>query len=129
MKNFDRADIRKQKGLTMISWIIVIAFLGFQGVLALNVIPVYLNDKSVKSIMEGLPNDSDLRSGNIKKIRETITKRLKINNIYSIKKDNISFKKDRSGIKVTIVYEPRGTLVGNLDYIITFKHETVIPKR
>jgi hypothetical protein len=129
MQTLNSTNMQKQKGLTMISWIVVIAFLGFQGILAMNVIPVYLNDNSVRSIMESLQTDPDLRGANAKKIRETISKRLRINNLYDIKKDNITIRKDRGGYKVTIMYEPRGTLVGNLDYIITFSHEGVVPAK
>jgi len=52
---------------------------------------------------------------------------LKINNIYSINKDNIVIKKTKTHYLVTIDYEPRGTLVGNLDYIVTFHHEAEVP--
>ena len=119
----------KQKGLTMISWIIVLAFLGFQGVLAMNVIPVYLQDASVKSIVSDLSNDPELRGASGKKIREVIDKRLRINNVYDIEKNNIKIKKSRSGYNVNITYEPRGTLVGNLDYIVTFSHDAVVPSK
>lgn len=122
-------QMRNQQGLTMISWIIVIAFLGFQGVLAMNVIPVYMQDASVKSIVKDLANDSELRTANAKKIREVINKRLRINNIYDIEKENIKIKKSRSGYNVNITYEPRGTLVGNLDYIVTFSHDGVVPAK
>ncbi len=118
----------KQQGLTAISWVIIIAFLGFQGILAMNVIPVYINDASVKSIVKGLETDPDLRGANSRKIREIILKRLKINNLYDIKKDNIKIKKARNGYSVNITYEPRGTLVGNLDYIITFSHDGFVPR-
>ncbi len=118
----------RQTGLTLISWIIVIAFLGFQGILAMNVIPVYINDASVRSIVENLKSDAELRGANSRKIREVIMKRLKINNLYNIKKDNITIKKGRNGYSVNITYEPRGTLVGNLDYIITFSHDGFVPR-
>lgn len=115
--------MRKQKGLTLISWLIIIAFVGFNGVLALNVVPVYINDSSVKSIMTTLELDSGVRGMNSKKLKETVLKRLRINNIYDITRDNISVKKGRNVYVVTIEYEPRGRLVGNLDYIVSFKHE------
>ncbi len=119
---------RRQRGLTAISWIIVIAFIGFQGILMMNVIPVYINDASVKSVVESLESDANLRGANARKIREVIMKRLKINNLYDIKKDNIKIKRGRNGYNVNITYEPRGTLVGNLDYIVTFSHDGFVPR-
>ncbi len=46
--------MKKQQGMTLISWIIVLVFLLFQGVIAMNVLPVYLTDSNVKKIMTAL---------------------------------------------------------------------------
>jgi hypothetical protein len=120
---------KQQQGLTMISWIVVIVFLLFQGVIAMNVIPVYMTDSSVKSIMEELPNDANARDKPPNQLKALVAKRLSINSIYSIKPENIKVVKGRGENIVTIEYEPRGKLIGNLDYIVSFKHEAKIPAR
>jgi hypothetical protein len=117
--------MKKQKGLTLISWLAIIAVILFNAIIAMNVVPVYLNDHSVKSLMQSLESDSDVRGATPKKIKEIITKRLRINNIYSIKKDHITIKKYKNDYVITIEYEPRG----KLDYIVTFKHEARVPVR
>ena len=117
------SDMNKQKGLTLISWLVVIAFVGFNGLMALNVAPVYMTDSSIKSMMANLELDSNVRGMDARKLKETVIKRLKINNVYDIKKENITVAKGRGVYVVTIEYEPRGRLVGNLDYIVSFKHE------
>ena len=119
--------MKKQKGLTLISWLAIIAVVLFNAIIAMNVVPVYLHDHSVKTLMQNLETDSAVQGATPKKIKEIITKRLRINNIYSINKDHIAIKKTKSGYLVTIEYEPRGRLVGNLDYIVSFKHEARIP--
>lgn len=121
--------MKKQKGLTLISWLAIIAVVLFNAIIAMNVVPVYLHDHSVKTLMQSLETDTDLKGATPKKIKEIITKRLRINNIYSINKDHIAIKKTKSGYLVTIEYEPRGRLVGNLDYIVSFKHEARLPVR
>jgi hypothetical protein len=118
-----------QRGLTMISWLIVIVFLLFQGVIAMNVIPVYLTDSSVKKVMEGLPNDAAAQEAGTAQLKGLVAKRLSINSIYSIKPEHIKVKKGRAENIVTIEYEPRGKLIGNLEYIVSFKHEARIPTR
>jgi hypothetical protein len=121
--------MKKQKGLTLISWLAIIAVVIFNAIIVMNVVPVYLNDHSVKSLMQSLESDSDVRGATPKKIKEIITKRLRINNIYSIKKDHITIKKSKNDYVITIEYEPRGKLVGSLDYIVSFKHEARVPIR
>jgi len=121
--------MKKQKGLTLISWLAIIAVVLFNAIIVMNVVPVYLHDHSVKTLMQNLETDSSVKGATPKKIKEIITKRLRINNIYSINKDHITIKKTKSGYLVTIEYEPRGRLVGSLDYIVSFKHEAMLPVR
>ncbi len=121
--------MKKQKGLTLISWLAIIAVVLFNAIIALNVVPVYLNDHSVKTLMQGLETDSTVRGATPKKLKEIITKRLRINNIYSVNKDHITIKKYKNDYVITIEYEPRGRLVGSLDYIVSFKHEARVPVR
>ncbi len=119
----------KQKGLTLISLIVVLVFLLFQGIIAMKVIPVYLTDASVKKVMESLPTDADAIGLSPQKLKILVAKRLNINSVYSVPPSKIIVKKKRGEIVVTIDYEPRGTLFGNLDYIISFHHEAHIPSR
>lgn len=118
--------LHRQKGMTMISWMVVLAFLGFQAILAINIIPVYMTDSSIKSMWKDLPKDTDLVGATPKRIREIVIKRLKINNVYALKKDDIKIRKVKGNYIVSVVYEPRGKIVGSLDYIVTFKHEAKI---
>jgi len=121
--------VKKQKGLTLISWLAIIAVVLFNAIMAMSVVPVYLNDHSVKSMMQGLETDTSVRSATPKKIKEIIAKRLRVNNVYSVTKDDIVIKKSNNDYVITIVYEPRGRLIGSLDYIITFKHEARVAAR
>jgi len=122
--------MKKQKGLTLISWLAIIAVVLFNAIIAMNIVPVYLNDHSVKTLMESLESDSSVRGATPKKIKQVITKKLRVNNVYSVTKEHITIKKTKKNdYLVTIEYEPRGKLVGSLDYIATFKHEARIPAR
>ncbi len=115
--------LKNQQGLTMISWIVVIVFLLFQGVIAMNVIPVYMTDSTVKSIMKKLPNDVKARAATTKELRVIVTKHLNVNNIYNIMPEQIKITKGRGVNIVTIAYEPRGKLIGTLDYIVSFNSD------
>ena len=119
--------MKKQRGMTLISWLILLGILLFNGIVALNVVPVYINDHSVKTLMKNLEMDSTIRGKNPKALKEIITKRLRINNVYSVTKEHITIKKSKNDYLITIEYEPRGKLMGNLDYIVTFKHQSRIP--
>jgi len=129
MNKLSMTPISQQRGLTMISWIVVIVFLLFQAVIAMNVIPVYMTDRSVASIMQELPNDFKAQESSTKELKGLVSKRLNINSVYTVKPEHISVKKGRGENIVTIEYEPRGKLIGNLEYIVLFQHEARVPTR
>ena len=129
MNKLNMTPMSQQRGLTMISWVVVIVFLLFQAVIAMNVIPVYLTDSSVKNIMEALPSDMNARDAGTKELKGIVSKKLSINNVYTVKPEHIKVKKGRGENIVTIEYEPRGKLIGNLEYIILFQHEARVPSR
>ena len=122
-------SIKNQQGLTMISMMVVIVFLLFQAVIALNVLPVYMTDSSVKEVMERLEQDPKSTGLSAKQLKESLMKRLRLNSVYDIKPEYIKVKKGRGVNLVTIEYEPRGKLIGTLDFIVSFKHEASIPIR
>ncbi|NOQ88429.1 MAG: DUF4845 domain-containing protein, partial [Gammaproteobacteria bacterium] len=119
----------KQRGLTMISWMVVLVFFIFIAVMLMNILPVYMTDATVATVMENLPDDDTAKRTSAKNLRSLVHKRLTINSVYSIKPEYIKVKKGRGENIVLIEYEPRGTLVGSLDYIVSFKHEARIKTR
>ena len=123
--------MHKQKGLTMVSWIVVISFFGVVAVAALNIIPSYLSFYSARSIMETLKTDSIVSGKTPLQIRGIITKRFGSNNIRNIKASkDISFKNrgvsEGSSFTVVLDYEDRGKIMGNLYFVTVFHHEVEI---
>jgi len=120
--------MKKQSGLTMISWIIILGLVAVQAVMALRIVPVYLNYSSVRTVMNELPQDSAVKGKTVKKLNELLRKRLKINNLYELAKDKeaFKFKKAQGGYTLVAHYEVKGPIMGNLEFVATFDHEVVI---
>ncbi len=129
MRKSMKNPVSKQRGLTLISWVVVIIFILFQGVIAMNVIPVYMTDSTVASIIKELPNDTAARQASTKELKNIVAKKIRMNSVYTIKPEDIKIKKGRGENIVIIEYEPRGKLIGSLDYIVSFKHEARIQTR
>jgi len=117
----------KQRGMTMIAWLFIIAFLGFQGMIAMKIAPIYFNDASLKAMLKDMEADASLPGQSPRALSETLFKRLRVNGIYSLTKDNVKIKKTRTHYVLIVQYEPRGNIAGSLDYIMTFRHEAKIP--
>lgn len=123
-------NMHNQRGMTMVSWLVVFAFLGFTAVAALNVIPAYLNFMSARAILNDLPMDATVRGKTPTDIKSLIMKRFKFSNIehINVAKDVTlkSMGAGSSGFTVSLNYEHRGHIVGNLDYISTFAHSVEV---
>ncbi len=119
---------RKQSGLTMISWVVVLAYLAVQGVLALRIIPIYLNYNTVKTVMNKLATDPDVKGLGAKALSKLFRKRLKINNLFELEKDKnaMKFKKIKNGYHLAVKYEERGPIWGNLKFVADFEYEVDI---
>lgn len=122
---------KRQSGLTMISWAIVIALIAVQGIMALRIIPVYLNYHSLKTVMDTLAVDQSIKKLGAKKISKLLRKRLKINSLYDLakNKDAFKFKKIAKGYNLTARYEERGPIWGNLNFVANFEYEVDIVLR
>jgi len=121
----------KQKGLTAITWIILLGLIGIQLVLALRIFPVYLNYNTVQSIMDELETNPEVRGETPKEIRSLIYRRLQVNNITALQntRNAFKFKKLSDGLQVSVHYEEKGPIYGNLEFVATFDHQVVIPIR
>lgn len=117
-----KQSLKKQKGMTMISWAVVLVFIGFHFMMAIKIVPLFAEDHTISGAWTKLENNTGLVGATPKKIRAHVVKKLRLNNVYSLKKDDIIIKKSKGYYIVTVEYEPRGTILGKLDYVVSFKH-------
>ncbi|MGR9013983.1 MAG: DUF4845 domain-containing protein [Gammaproteobacteria bacterium] len=111
---------KKQQGLTLISIILILGFIGFFVLLTLKVVPIYLDHGKVKSALEALKAMPDVQTKSEYEIRDSLTKRFLINYVYDVKKEDISVVKHGNYVKVDIEYETVVKLVDNLSLLAEF---------
>lgn len=117
--------LKKQNGMTLVSWLAIAAFCGVIGLVVLKIIPTYMNYASVKSIMDGLQQDDRIKGKKTKGIRKLLNASLNVNAMSDIANDKNAFKfaKIDNGYKLILKYEQRENLFANLDYVVVFDHE------
>jgi hypothetical protein len=111
---------KREQGLTFISWLVVLFVAGFAIMIGLKIIPVYLDHYAVKSSLESIKNEPLISRKPVTEIRKMLLARLDINSIRFLGKDNILINRSGGVTKVTIKYEERREVVGNLSMIMTF---------
>ncbi len=113
-----------QQGLTLISLVFVLGFIGVFVLLTLKIVPIYLDHGKVKSALEALKATPDLATKGEFEIRDSLSKRFNINYVYDVKQDDITVIKHGNYVKVDIEYETVVKLFGNLSALAEF-HDTI----
>ena len=110
----------REQGLTFISWLVILLVVGFAISIGLKVGPVYLEHFAVKKSLESLKEEPLISRKSVADIRKMLMARLDMNSIYHLGKENVLIGRAGGVTSVTIKYEERREVVGNLSLIMTF---------
>jgi len=113
-------DKQRQRGLTLISWLVIFVVAGFFIMVALRITPVYLEHFAVKQSLESLKNEPFIGRKSIGEIRKMLQHRLDVNSVRRIGKDQIKITRTGGVTTVAINYEERRPVMGNLSMVMTF---------
>lgn len=117
--------ITRQKGMTLIGFMIVLSFALFVSYLGMKIIPLYMEYYSVSRILDGLADEKGSRDYSPYTIRLKIMTGLNISYSDNVKESHIKIKRGSSTL-VSIIYEVRTSVVGNLDVIVKFNKQVAL---
>jgi hypothetical protein len=119
--------VKNQTGLTAIGLILTLIPVGLAVYIILRVAPVYIEALSVGDVVNSLKKELDLKEKSREEISKMIQKRLyEINNVSSVDRDDIKIQKTVNDVTVTIDYEARVPLFGNVALALDFHKRAVI---
>ena len=119
--------VKRQAGLTAIGLILILFPVGLAVYFILRVAPVYIEALSVGDVVNSLKKELDLKEKSREEISKMIQKRLyEINNVSSVARDDIKIQKTVNDVTVTIDYEARVPLFGNVALALDFHKRAVI---
>jgi uncharacterized protein YeaC (DUF1315 family) len=122
-------NIRKDSGLTLIGFLIVLSVGLFFAYTAMRLIPMYLEYHALTNALEVLQKDpqaAKMSPSQIKtKIRMSLWASYADNNI---KKEHMRISKKPEGINVKVKYEVRKPFLGNIDIIAKFERSVILRK-
>ncbi|HIO92369.1 MAG TPA: DUF4845 domain-containing protein [Leucothrix mucor] len=131
-----KASRRKQKGLTLISWMIVAAL----GILMMSAVikvgPSYIEFNSVRSMMDSIAAEPGIKTKSSKYVYGQINKYLNINGLYTLEKMakkkpfKLSLmKKGNNRKRLRVNYEVRTPWIGNISYLLDFKYAVILGEK
>lgn len=116
--------IKRQRGLGMLQWALVIAVAGFFLLFAFKVVPLYAENRYVESALRSLETGGE----KVEQMTDAEIKK-KLGNFYMINNvrsegptKNIKIDRRSEDLLITIDYETRVPLFYNIDLVLSFQN-------
>lgn len=118
------SSLKSQQGLTLLSIAFILGLIGFFVLLALNIVPIYLDHNKVKNALTALEEDPGFREMSEFDIRRSLDRRFNLNYVYDVTQENVKVVKNGGYTKVEIEYETVKKLAFNLSVLAEF-HDVI----
>ena len=117
---------RKQRGLTALGLLLVLMIFGFFVLLVIRLAPVYLEHMSVASSIKSLEQEVGIAEKTPQEVRSMLTRRLDVNDVDNFDYKLIEIKNEKGKLRISLDYEVRVPMIGNVDAIVSFSERTEI---
>jgi hypothetical protein len=113
---------RTQRGMTLLSFVIVLAVVGFAAYIGMKLFSMYSEYYSVRQALKGLQAEPGIAKQDPAKIKNLFFRRLNISYSENVKPEHVTLQRrqDGPGWDMEVNYEVRKELVGNLDVVGKF---------
>ena len=115
----------RQRGVSLFGLLIWSAILILAAIGGMKIIPAYIQDAEIKSILSTIVNDAEMQGAQSKDIRESFSKRAMMNNINVVTANDIEIVKDARGLSLSISYQVKIPLTGNASLLLEFNPSSV----
>jgi len=115
-----------QKGMTAIGWLLVLGLIAFFTLITLRLVPGYLEFAKVASVLESLQDEPGITRKTRTEIINMISTRFDVNDVYQVNPKLVKVTKDRGVLIVSISYERREHMIGNIDVVTTFDKQVEV---
>jgi hypothetical protein len=127
MKRLTRLGHR-QKGMSTVGWIAAVGLFGLLVVSFFKVFPMYYDNFKINSALEALQGDTAVDPKSKRAIWDSLSKRLYINEVRNITREDVTMSRKDGKTTVTVAYEVRDDYVGNLFIGAKFSNSIVIDR-
>jgi len=118
----------RQRGLSSVGWIAVVAIFGFLLITFFKVFPMYYDSYRIRAALESLSQDTEVDAKSKREIWQSLQKRLYIDDVKAVKRDNVTMERKDGKTTVTVEYQVEDEYVGNLYIGAKFVESVVIDR-
>lgn len=118
------ASLHRQRGVTIVGWMMIVAIAVFFIILAIKLIPPYLEHYSLRNVLDDVAADPAMRKKSPVQLRKILTKRFKINSVYDFDRQDLVISKTKEGgYNISIDYVVEKPMVYNISALLAFEYE------
>lgn len=117
------SGIRKHRGASTITMLVMVLFFGGLLTLAIKLGPIYLDDITIQEAIESLDGSEGLSEMGPARVMDLINRRLSVNNVRGFNPQNIAVEKNGEFVIIKVDYEIRTEMFYNVDAVVYFNHE------
>jgi hypothetical protein len=118
----------RQRGITLIGFIMILALVGFFAFLVMRLFPVYSEYYGVLQAMKAVAAEPGIASKTPEQVRASLDRKLYIGYVTSVKKNHVRVTRQGGNYVLNVRYDVRGPLAGNLEFIATFDHTETLTR-
>lgn len=121
---------RNQKGITLLSFLLILALVGFFGFLFMRLFPVYTEYFSAVNDIKAVTQAADADKLELPMIKDGLYRRFQISYVERINLDkHIKLRTEKDGKVLDLKYEVREPLMYNLDFVAKFERSFPVTGR
>lgn len=109
-----------QRGLTFISFMLILGLLAFFVLLTLKISPIYINHNKITNALSALEQMEEIETMSQNEIRTSLRKRFDMNYVDKFKASDVVILKQSDYLKVEVEYEQVEKILGNLSVLVKF---------
>jgi len=114
---------KQQRGMTGIALAVSISILIFFIWLALVLFPIYYENFKVGSHLSSLARDNDINAMTDADLVEALMRTYSVDDVENVHSEDIAVMRTTENVTVTIEYEVRKKIIGNIDVVVNFLDE------
>lgn len=116
----------RQKGLSLIGWLLLLVLVGGWAYAAIRVVPAYIEDGEISTSLKGV--ESDAHTLPLRDIQRELVSQLTINSIDDVKASEFKFTMHGDQLTISIDHPIEKSFIGNLSFVVHSRHSITVTR-
>lgn len=117
---------RRERGMTTLGMLILVAFVGLFAFAAIRLTPVYLNYLKVAGVLNGVYEEFDSQNPSRAAIRTSISRRFDVESVSEITARDIEVTQQDGGFLVVAKYDHTTPFISNVYFTVRFDKSALV---